>query len=104
MLFELLERNQIQRQCRDFILDNLKLLSLHHDDSCRHSIRTAYYGEAISQYCENEFISSNILVPACFLHDIGKRFVEKKLLDKKGIFSSEEHEKTKPHVEKGYRI
>lgn len=89
----------IRKDTKKQIMPYLKDLESYHRPTFEHSLRVAYLGKSIAEFTHITEPKS-LWLPG-LVHDLGKIFIEKELLDKKIGWNKKDFELMKRHVEFG---
>lgn len=103
--FEESLRNEGSTDLEQEVNKNYLLLLHYHRPTLEHSIRAYFKGVEIANFLGiHKKEDRKRFFTSVSLHDIGKHFVDRDILEKTTDYTKEDHEKMKIHPEYGYRL
>lgn len=88
----------------DFTVSSLMNIATHDYYTHTHSLNVAIYALSLGSFLKLDVISLKKLGHAGFLHDLGKKSLDSKIINKKGSLTKEEFNIVKTHSELGYNF
>ncbi len=86
----------------DFTVTSLMSIATHDYYTHTHSLNVAIYALSLGAFLKLDIASLKRLGHAGFLHDLGKKSIDLKIINKNGSLSKEEFDIVKTHSELGY--
>jgi HD-GYP domain-containing protein (c-di-GMP phosphodiesterase class II) len=83
---------------------HLSGIMTHDDDTLAHSLNCSIYCAILARIAGYAIPQIKEITAGALLHDVGKIFVEKKILNKPGLLTNEEAKAIRVHAERGFKI